>query len=92
MSIAFHSLLRILLISPVRIIWFAADTSGLRFRANIMKAFIGRLGVPSALRDCAISELAKAEPSYRLSARGFVESGERRRSWEEETDRWSGRT
>jgi len=28
-----------------------------------MKAFMGRLGVPSALRDWAIRELAKAEPS-----------------------------
>jgi hypothetical protein len=63
MSIAFHSLLIILLISPVRIIWLAADTSGLRFREKIMKAFRGRLGVPSALRDWAIRESAKAEPS-----------------------------
>lgn len=47
-SIVFHSLLRILLMSPVRIIWFAAEICGLRFLAKIMKAFIGRLGVPSA--------------------------------------------
>ena len=55
MSMAFHSLLRILLMSPVRIIWFAADICGLRFRANIMKAFIGRFGVPSALSVCDVS-------------------------------------
>ena len=47
----------------MRIIWLAADTSGLRLRAKIMKAFMGRFGVPSALRDWAIRELAKAEPS-----------------------------
>jgi hypothetical protein len=63
MSIAFHSLLRILLISPVRIIWFAAETSGRLFLANIMKAFMGLLGVPSAFNDCEINEFAKAEPS-----------------------------
>ena len=50
-----HSLLRILLISPVRIIWFAAETWGLLLRANIMNAFMGRLGVPSALRVCAVN-------------------------------------
>lgn len=50
MSIEFHSLLRILLTSPVRIIWFAADIWGRRFLAKIMNAFMGRLGVPSALR------------------------------------------
>jgi len=44
-----HSLLRILLISPVRIDWFCADTCGRLRRANIMKAFMGRFGVPSAL-------------------------------------------
>jgi hypothetical protein len=75
MSIAFHSMLRILLISPVRIIWLAADTSGLRFRAKIMKAFRGRLGVPSALRDWAIRELAKAEPSLSSVGTRFVELG-----------------
>ena len=90
MSIAFHSLLRILLISPVRIIWLAADTSGLRFRANIMKAFMGRLGVPSALRDWAISELAKAEPSLSSVGTRSVEQSERSR--ERETDRRRERT
>lgn len=54
MGIEFHSLLRILLISPVRIIWFAAETCGLRLRAKIMNAFIGRLGVPSELSDCVV--------------------------------------
>jgi len=73
MSIAFHSLLRILLISPVRIIWLAADTSGLRFLAKIMKAFMGRFGVPSALRDWAIRESAKAEPSLSSVVTIFVE-------------------
>ncbi len=47
-SIEFHSLLRILLTSPVRIIWLAAEIWGRRFRAKIMNAFIGRFGVPSA--------------------------------------------
>jgi hypothetical protein len=47
-GIEFHSLLRILLISPVRIDWFSAETCGRRRRAKIIKAFIGRLGVPSA--------------------------------------------
>lgn len=51
MGIEFHSLLRILLISPVRIIWFAAETCGRRLRAKIMNAFMGRFGVPSVLRD-----------------------------------------
>ena len=46
----FHSLLRILLTSPVRIIWFAADICGRRFRAKIMNAFMGRFGVPSAFK------------------------------------------
>lgn len=76
MSIAFHSLLRILLISPVRIIWLAADTSGLRLRAKIMKAFMGRFGVPSAFRDWAISEFAKAEPSLSSARTRFCEQGE----------------
>ena len=49
MSMVFHSLLKILLMSPVRIIWFAAEIWGLRLRAKIMNAFMGRLGVPSAL-------------------------------------------
>ena len=42
-------MLSILLTSPVRIIWFAAEIWGLRLRAKIMNAFMGRLGVPSAL-------------------------------------------
>lgn len=54
-SIASHSLLRILLISPVRIIWLAADICGRRRRANIMNAFMGRLGVPSVFRVCEVS-------------------------------------
>ena len=54
-SIEFHSLLRILLTSPVRIIWLAAEICGLRLRAKIMKAFMGRLGVPSALRVWDVS-------------------------------------
>lgn len=51
----FHSLLRILLISPVRIEWFAAETCGRRRRANIMNAFIGLFGVPSAFSVCDVS-------------------------------------
>lgn len=54
-SMAFHSLLRILLMSPVRIIWFAAEICGRRFRAKIMNAFMGRLGVPSGFRVCDVS-------------------------------------
>ena len=54
-SIEFHSLLRILLTSPVRIIWFAAEICGRRLRAKIMNAFMGRLGVPSALRVWDVS-------------------------------------
>ena len=54
-SIEFHSLLRILLTSPVRIIWLAAEIWGLRLRAKIMNAFMGRLGVPSALSVCDVS-------------------------------------
>lgn len=46
---------RILLTSPVRIIWLAAEICGLRLRAKIMKAFMGRLGVPSALRVWDVS-------------------------------------
>ena len=48
-AIAFHSRLKILLISPVLIIEFAALTCGRRRRAKIMNAFIGLFGVPSAL-------------------------------------------
>lgn len=55
-GILFHSLLNILLISPVRIDWFSADTCGRLLRAKIINAFIGRLGVPSALRVCDVSE------------------------------------
>ena len=36
--------------SPVRIMELAAEIWGRRLRANIMKAFMGRFGVPSALR------------------------------------------
>ena len=71
MPITFHSLLRILLISPVCIIWLAADISGLRIRAKIMKAFIGRFGVPFELR-----ELTKAETSLSSAGVGFIESSE----------------
>lgn len=45
-----HSLLNNLLISPVLIAWFSEETCGRRRRAKIINAFIGRLGVPSALR------------------------------------------
>lgn len=33
--------------SPVRIIWLAAEICGRRRRAKIMKAFMGRFGEPS---------------------------------------------
>lgn len=59
-SMVFHSLLRSLLISPVRIIWFSADTCGRRLRAKIMKAFMGLFGVPSELRVCAVSLASSA--------------------------------
>ena len=49
-GICVHSLERILLISPVRMLWFAAESWGRRRRAKIMNAFMGRFGVPSALR------------------------------------------
>jgi len=45
-----HSLLKSLLISPVRMDWFSADTWGRLRRAKTIKAFMGRFGVPSALR------------------------------------------
>jgi len=77
MSIAFHSLLRILLISPVRIIWLAADTSGLRLRAKIMNAFIGRFGVPSASRDWATTGSAEVELSLSSVRTGTVEKIEK---------------
>ena len=48
-GIATHSLLNNLLISPVLIAWFSEETCGRLRRAKIMNAFIGRLGVPSAL-------------------------------------------
>lgn len=51
MGIFAHSRDRILLISPVRMAWFAAETCGLLRLAKIMNAFIGRRGVPSVLRD-----------------------------------------
>lgn len=54
-GIVTHSLLSILLISPVRIAWFSAETCGRLRRANIMNAFIGRFGVPSALRVCDVN-------------------------------------
>ena len=50
-SIEFHSLLNILLISPVRMVWLAAETWGRLRRAKIMNAFMGRRGVPSELSD-----------------------------------------
>jgi len=90
MSIAFHSLLRILLISPVRIIWLAADTSGLRFRAKIIKAFMGRFGVPSALSDWVIRESAKAELSlWSVGTRPVEQSDNSEEQRILETDRWS---
>lgn len=55
-AILFHSLLRILLISPVRIDWFSAETWGRRLRAKIMNAFIGRFGVPSAFNVCEVKD------------------------------------
>ena len=47
-----HSLLNNLLISPVPslIALFSEETCGRLRRAKIINAFIGRLGVPSALR------------------------------------------
>lgn len=48
-------MLRILLISPVRIIWFAAETCGLRRLAKIINAFIGRFGVPSEFKDWLVN-------------------------------------
>ncbi len=54
-SMEFHSLLRILLTSPVRIIWLAADICGRRLRAKIMNAFMGRFGVPSAFNVWDVS-------------------------------------
>jgi hypothetical protein len=50
-----HSFERTLEISPVRSAAFVAEISGRRLRAKIMNAFIGRLGVPSALSVCAVS-------------------------------------
>ena len=41
--------------SPVRIIELAAEIWGRRFLAKIMKAFMGRFGVPSALRVWDVS-------------------------------------
>jgi hypothetical protein len=55
MGMVLHSRLSILLISPVRMDWFAADTWGLRRLAKIMKAFMGRFGVPSWLRDWEVN-------------------------------------
>ena len=46
----FHFLLRILLHSLVRMKWFAAESSDRRRQENIMNAFIGRLGFPSAFK------------------------------------------
>ena len=77
-SIVFHSLLRILLTSPVRIIWFAAEICGRRFRAKIMNAFIGRLGVPSALRVWEVSAWYGSSGVMRAGERGAGEGeGER---------------
>ena len=50
LGIETHSLLNNLLISPVLIAWFSVETCGRLRRAKIINAFIGRLGVPSALR------------------------------------------
>lgn len=49
MSIVFHSALKSFDISPVRRFGLSAATSGRRLRAKIIKAFMGRLGVPSGL-------------------------------------------
>ena len=72
MSIAYHSLLRILLISPVHIIWFMVDTSGLRLRAKTIKVFMGRLGVPSALMYWTIREFPKVELSLSSTERNLA--------------------
>ncbi len=70
--IEFHSLLNILLISPVRIDWFSADTWGRRLRAKIMKAFIGRFGVPSVFSVCEVNELESSTvPNIRVPSGGL---------------------
>jgi hypothetical protein len=56
-----------------------------------MKAFMGRFGVPSALRDWAIRELAKAEPSF-SSVGGKVIVSEKLSGEALETDHWSEMT
>lgn len=75
----FHSRERIFEISPVRIIWFAALTCGRRRRAKIMKAFMGRFGVPSALRACERSE-ALSSSGTALRRAGKL-GRRRRRGW-----------
>jgi hypothetical protein len=55
-SIEFHSLLKILLISPVRMEVFSEETCGRLRLAKIMNAFMGRFGVPSAFNDCDVSD------------------------------------
>lgn len=67
-GIEFHSLLRILLISPVRMDWFSAESCGRRLRAKIMNAFIGRFGVPSALSVCAV-KLVSSSARYECQQR-----------------------
>ena len=63
-GIATHSLLSNLLISPVLIAWFSDETCGRLRRAKIINAFIGRLGVPSALSVWEVKAmLASSEES-----------------------------
>lgn len=70
-GICVHSLESILLISPVRMLWFAAESWGRRRRAKIMNAFMGRFGVPSALRVWAMSAALGSASSRRyVSGRG----------------------
>jgi hypothetical protein len=73
-----HSLLRILLISPVRIDWFAAETCGRRRRANIMNAFIGLFGVPSAFSVCDVNVEFSSETLLRGLECGIEERADHR--------------
>jgi len=65
-----HSLERIFEISPVRIDWFSDETWGRRRRAKIMNAFMGRFGVPSALRVWEVSELSSGRGQKEWRGRG----------------------